>query len=250
MNRPVSRALAGARLSRRSAIGRLASAGAVAAIATTHLGIAEGAARPVRSSIVSTQKGFAMTTASPTANPAPHQRCAVQHLPGQRGQARHAADGVLTVRRTRRRRRQPGLLLVLEPCRHAAGAASSSPIPARPAAARAPSDVPRGPGAHPRRGRRRSEDPPPGRGAPGRNGGPAGDLYVECHVAPHHLFGRDGHNLTIKVPVTFSEAALGGDIDVPTLDGPGVMLRLRPGTQSGSCASGQGQRHRHQQVDR
>lgn len=73
-----------------------------------------------------------------------------------------------------------------------------------------------------------------GRGAPGRNGGPAGDLIVECHVAPHRLFGRDGHNLTVKVPVTFSEAALGGDIDVPTLDGPRVMLRLRPGTPSGS----------------
>jgi molecular chaperone DnaJ len=73
-----------------------------------------------------------------------------------------------------------------------------------------------------------------GRGAPGRNGGPAGDLYVEVHVTPHHLFGRDGTNLTVKVPITFAEAALGGDIDVPTLDGPRVMLRLRPGTQSGS----------------
>ncbi|HEY7627759.1 MAG TPA: molecular chaperone DnaJ [Ilumatobacteraceae bacterium] len=73
-----------------------------------------------------------------------------------------------------------------------------------------------------------------GRGAPGRNGGPAGDLFVECHVTPHHLFGRDGHNLTVKVPITFAEATLGGDIDVPTLDGPRVMLRLRPGTQSGS----------------
>jgi molecular chaperone DnaJ len=73
-----------------------------------------------------------------------------------------------------------------------------------------------------------------GRGAPGRNGGPPGDLIVECHVSSHHLFGRDGNNLTVKVPVTFTEAALGGDIDVPTLDGPRVMLRLRPGTPSGS----------------
>jgi molecular chaperone DnaJ len=48
------------------------------------------------------------------------------------------------------------------------------------------------------------------------------------------LFGRDGNNLTVRVPVTFAEAALGGDIDVPTLDGPSVMLRLRPGTPSGS----------------
>ena len=73
-----------------------------------------------------------------------------------------------------------------------------------------------------------------GRGAPGRNGGPAGDLIVECRVQPHPLFGRDGHNLTVHVPVTVSEAALGGDIEVPTLDGARVTLRLRAGTQSGS----------------
>ncbi|MEQ1699386.1 MAG: molecular chaperone DnaJ [Ilumatobacteraceae bacterium] len=73
-----------------------------------------------------------------------------------------------------------------------------------------------------------------GRGAPGRNGGPTGDLIVECHVQPHPLFARDGDNLTVRVPVTFAEAALGGDIDVPTLEGPRVTLRLRPGTQSGS----------------
>jgi molecular chaperone DnaJ len=73
-----------------------------------------------------------------------------------------------------------------------------------------------------------------GRGAPGRNGGPAGDLIVECLVMPHHLFGRDGNNLTVRVPVTFAEAALGAAVDVPTLDGPRVTLRIKPGTQSGS----------------
>ena len=73
-----------------------------------------------------------------------------------------------------------------------------------------------------------------GRGAPGRNGGPAGDLLVEIHVRPHERFGRSGNHLTITVPVTFAEAALGGDIDVPTLDGSSVVLRLKPGTQSGS----------------
>jgi molecular chaperone DnaJ len=73
-----------------------------------------------------------------------------------------------------------------------------------------------------------------GRGAPGRNGGPAGDLIVECRVTPHRLFGRDGNDLTVRVPVTFAEAALGGDIDVPTLDGPRVTLRIKPGTASGS----------------
>jgi molecular chaperone DnaJ len=73
-----------------------------------------------------------------------------------------------------------------------------------------------------------------GRGGPGRNGGPAGDLLVELKVMPHPLFGRSGDNLTVTVPVTFSEAALGGDIDVPTLDGTRVTLRLKPGTQTGS----------------
>lgn len=73
-----------------------------------------------------------------------------------------------------------------------------------------------------------------GRGAPGRSGGPAGDLIVECRVAPHAFFGRDGINLTVRVPITFAEAALGGEIDVPTLEGARVTLRLRAGTQSGS----------------
>jgi molecular chaperone DnaJ len=74
----------------------------------------------------------------------------------------------------------------------------------------------------------------PGRGAPGVNGGPAGDLLVEVTVTPHRLFGRSGKNLTITVPITFAEAALGGTIEVPTLGGPPVKLRLPPGTQSGS----------------
>jgi molecular chaperone DnaJ len=73
-----------------------------------------------------------------------------------------------------------------------------------------------------------------GRGTPGRNGGPAGDLLVEIRVAPHQRFGRSGRNLTVTVPVTFPEAALGGDIDVPTLDGTTVKLRIKPGTPSGS----------------
>jgi molecular chaperone DnaJ len=73
-----------------------------------------------------------------------------------------------------------------------------------------------------------------GRGGPGRNGGPAGDLLVELKVMPHPLFGRSGDNLTVSVPITVAEAALGGEIDVPTLDGPRVTLRLKPGTQTSS----------------
>ncbi|MAT06847.1 MAG: molecular chaperone DnaJ [Acidimicrobiaceae bacterium] len=73
-----------------------------------------------------------------------------------------------------------------------------------------------------------------GRGAPGRGGGPAGDLLVEISVRPHERFGRSGNNLTVHVPVTFAEAALGGPIEVPTLDGTTVTLKLKPGTQPGS----------------
>ncbi len=71
-----------------------------------------------------------------------------------------------------------------------------------------------------------------GRGEPGANGGPGGDLYVVVHVGAHPLFGRKGRNLTLKVPVTFAEAALGADITVPSLGEP-VTLRVPPGTPSG-----------------
>ena len=71
-----------------------------------------------------------------------------------------------------------------------------------------------------------------GRGAAGRAGGPAGDLYVTVHAAAHRLFGRRGRNLTLVAPVTFAEAALGSTVTVPTLDGP-VTLRIPAGTSSG-----------------
>jgi molecular chaperone DnaJ len=72
-----------------------------------------------------------------------------------------------------------------------------------------------------------------GRGTPGRNGGPAGDLYVVVRVGTHGLFGRAGTNLTIEVPVTFAEATLGARVKVPTLDGGAVTLKIPPGTSSG-----------------
>jgi molecular chaperone DnaJ len=72
-----------------------------------------------------------------------------------------------------------------------------------------------------------------GRGGPGRNGGPPGDLYVTARVGPHHLFGRRGDDLMLTVPVTFPEATLGADVRVPTLDGGSVKLRIPPGTRSG-----------------
>ena len=71
------------------------------------------------------------------------------------------------------------------------------------------------------------------KGAPGERGGPAGDLFVIVHVRPHPLFGRSGDNLTLTVPVSFAEAALGGEIRVPTLGGAPVTLKLPPGTSNG-----------------
>ena len=72
-----------------------------------------------------------------------------------------------------------------------------------------------------------------GKGGPGENGGAAGDLYVVVHVRPHRIFGRKGDNLTLDVPVTFTEASLGATIEVPTLNGPAVKLKLAPGTANG-----------------
>lgn len=71
-----------------------------------------------------------------------------------------------------------------------------------------------------------------GRGVPGERGGPAGDLLVTVHVTPHPTIGRRDDDLTITVPVTFAEAALGTQVKVPTLDGP-VTVKVPPGTSSG-----------------
>jgi molecular chaperone DnaJ len=71
-----------------------------------------------------------------------------------------------------------------------------------------------------------------GKGTPGARGGPAGDLYVTVHVTAHELFGRSGNDLTITVPVTFAEAALGTTLRVPTMDGS-VGVKIPPGTPAG-----------------
>ncbi|MEL4357692.1 MULTISPECIES: molecular chaperone DnaJ [unclassified Luteococcus] len=72
-----------------------------------------------------------------------------------------------------------------------------------------------------------------GKGSPGENGGSAGDLYVLVHVRPHAIFGRKDDNLTVTAPVTFAEAALGAEIEVPTLKGSRVKLRIPAGTPNG-----------------
>lgn len=72
-----------------------------------------------------------------------------------------------------------------------------------------------------------------GKGQPGVGGGPAGDVVVTVHVRKHAVFGRKGPNLTLTLPVTFPEAALGATVKVPTLDGPAVSVKIPPGTTSG-----------------
>ena len=82
-----------------------------------------------------------------------------------------------------------------------------------------------------------------GKGAAGEDGGPAGDLFVTVKVSPHRLFGRKGDNLTLDVPVSFDELALGAELKIPTLGGAPVTLKVpaghaRTGAPSGSAAAG------------
>ena len=70
-----------------------------------------------------------------------------------------------------------------------------------------------------------------GKGSQGEAG--PGDLFIQLHVKPHPIFSRKGENLTITLPVTFAEAALGADIKVPTLAGDDVTVRIAPGTPNG-----------------
>ncbi|MDQ1362396.1 MAG: molecular chaperone DnaJ, partial [Pseudomonadota bacterium] len=71
-----------------------------------------------------------------------------------------------------------------------------------------------------------------GEGEAGENGGPAGDLYVQIHVKPHPIFERDGSNLLCQVPISVATAALGGELEVPTLNGR-VVLKIPSETQTG-----------------
>ena len=72
-----------------------------------------------------------------------------------------------------------------------------------------------------------------GKGAAGEGGGPAGDLFILIHVSAHPVFGRDGANVTLDLPVAFDEAALGANVRVPTPDGSTVLIQIPPGTANG-----------------
>lgn len=71
-----------------------------------------------------------------------------------------------------------------------------------------------------------------GNGEPGVNGGPSGDLYVEVHIKPHSVFEREGDDLHCQIPISFVDAAIGGEIEVPTLSGK-ATFDIPEGTQSG-----------------
>ncbi len=79
-----------------------------------------------------------------------------------------------------------------------------------------------------------------GKGGRGEGGAPDGDLYLVVHVAKHPVFGRKAENLTVTVPVAFDEAALGAEIQVPTLDGAPVKIRIPAGTPSGRTLRARG----------
>jgi molecular chaperone DnaJ len=72
-----------------------------------------------------------------------------------------------------------------------------------------------------------------GKGNPGDQGAPVGDLILTVQVSPHPVFGRDGDNLTVDLPVTFAEAALGATVSVPTLSGDPVKVKIAAGTPNG-----------------
>ena len=72
-----------------------------------------------------------------------------------------------------------------------------------------------------------------GKGNPGDEGASAGDLMLTVQVSPHPAFGRDGNNLTVDLPITFAEAALGATVSVPTLSGDPVKVRIAAGTPNG-----------------
>ncbi|MCW3835937.1 molecular chaperone DnaJ [Sphingomonas canadensis] len=72
-----------------------------------------------------------------------------------------------------------------------------------------------------------------GEGEAGPRGAPPGDLYIFIHVAKHGIFDREGTNLRARAPISFTTAALGGEIDIPGLDGERIPIRIPAGTQSG-----------------
>ncbi len=83
-----------------------------------------------------------------------------------------------------------------------------------------------------------------GEGEPGLRGGPAGDLYVTIHIRPHALFKREGYDVVCDIPISFTQAALGAEIDIPTIDGM-VKHTVPEGTQTGTVFKLKGKGIKH-----
>ncbi len=147
--------------------------------------------------------------------------------------ARHGADHLSGVRRPRRRLRLAGPLLALHPCPRCRGNGTVIEKPCKTC---------RGSGRE--RAQKTFQVKIPagakdgtrirlkGRGEPGRNGGPAGDLWVVTRVAASPIFERRGSDLIVDVPVSYADAALGAKLEVPTPDGP-ISLKVPAGSQPG-----------------
>ena len=73
-----------------------------------------------------------------------------------------------------------------------------------------------------------------GQGSSGRNGGPNGDMFIEDAVKTHSLFTRDGNDLYLEIPISFTEAALGAEIEIPLLGGKSEKFTIPEGTQTGT----------------
>ena len=82
----------------------------------------------------------------------------------------------------------------------------------------------------------------PGKGEAGRRGGRPGDLYVRIFIKPHPLFTRKGDNLYLSLPISFSQAVLGGEVEISLLEGTKILLKVPAGAESGKIlrVSGKG----------
>ncbi|MDO8136851.1 MAG: molecular chaperone DnaJ [Candidatus Brocadiales bacterium] len=80
-----------------------------------------------------------------------------------------------------------------------------------------------------------------GQGEPGENGAPRGDLYCDIHVKPHPIFQRQGNNILCELPISFTQAALGCEVDVPTLKGSVTKVKVPKGTQHGDILTVRGE---------
>lgn len=149
--------------------------------------------------------------AEPGSKPVTCDRC------GGSGQIR-AQQGFFSIQQTCRACQGTGSLIE-KPCRDCAGRGQVRKL--RTLAVKVPAGVDNG-----------DRIRLPQEGEAGRNGGPPGDLYVDIFVKPHALFERDGTNLACEIPISLSTAALGGNVEVPTLEGQ-VVLKVPAETQSG-----------------